>query len=572
MDDPVGRVIASTNRSPAKTQWYRRPQMVEQRAEVSGGPGSQMSNISQHQSVTQLSTVRVYFDLRIFQERSDSDPLAPTWEPVNAPLQLGAGHRYRIRVTPSPNQTMSQRVVQYPVTVIQTMDMYLQSSQSISAFSLSEVRGTIKPEEIEQFEHDFLLTIQPECPVAILFLELIYEENSNIKIATRLPIELKGNYNEVDAKLWERVGIDDSIRPPSSMALLHIEAVEQGRLRLSCWNRRPLPNRPDFLEPIDQPELGLDSLMGDTNDSQAIQDVIDHIRDFFTMGIPELSAWFSEMIQQHRGQCCIVIVDETAANVPWEMLEVDEGKFLGAQVDVVRWTQAQYLKLRAILQLHDKEQHTGTLLAYVNAKDRAHAHHECPVLAHLTPRIYESEEEMRPYLTPQELPKIGLIYLRYRGSFIYGNEPQQIRQAISNPYGKPVKIRFEQVQALVGKRPMVFVNACHSARLYGNNSYGLVRILLARFASGYIGTIGSVEPSYAARVAHSILHNVSSTDDEVVLTELLRRLRQLVADRYTSNSALLENKLEFVYTFMYVYYGNPYARLRLMDASNGDTQ
>ena len=311
--------------------------------------------------------------------------------------------------------------------------------------------------------------------------------------------------------------------------------------------------------------------MRDSDDLQAAQALIDRIHDFFALTISELSSWFSEMFQQHKEQCCIIIVDETAANVPWEMLEIDEGKFLGAQVGVVRWTQAQYLNMRSMLKLHDKEQHSGELLVYVSAKDREHTRLECPTLARLTTRIYETEDEMKSNLTHQEITKLGMVYLRYRGSFIYGNETQQILQTISNPYGEPVKIRFEQVQALSEKRPVVFVNACFSARLYGNKAYGLVRILLAKFAGGYIGAIGPVEPIYASRMADRILSSVNATDD-VMLTELLRKLRQQVADHYTLNSTLYSNQLEFLYTFLYVYFGNPYARLRLIEAPSRDMQ
>lgn len=170
MGDPVSRAITSTNRSPAKAKWHHRSQVVKQNAHVSGGADSEISNISQEQIVNLQVPFPVFFDLRVFQELQDSESLSPFWEPMNLPIKLAAGQHYQIRVTTSPNRAMSQGTVQHPVMVTQAMDVYLQTSQSISATTLSDVKGVVKPEEIEQFEHDFLLTIHPECPIVSLFL------------------------------------------------------------------------------------------------------------------------------------------------------------------------------------------------------------------------------------------------------------------------------------------------------------------------------------------------------------------------------------------------------------------
>lgn len=574
MADPVAEIISGANRNPAKARWRHRTRVWQQNIEA--GSYSTIAGNVQNQSITETGPLQVYFDLQLFQEQPGGDTLHPGWQPMKAPLQLETGRRYRVQVTTSPNENNAiQQMFQDLVTVNLDMNMFLRTSDVIPSLSLSNVNATIvaDEEEVENFRHDFLLTVDSDCPVARLFLELVYEENSNEKIATRLPIELKGDYNEIDTTLWERVGIDSSVRPPETMALLHIETSESGKIRLTCWNRRNIPNRPDALPAIELPQIKLDSIAQFVNDPTNVQDIIDTIHDFFAIDVPQLAEWFFQMIQRHRENCCIVIVDETPANVPWEMLEIEDGEYLGAHAAVVRWTHAQYLSLRAMLQMQDKEQHIGKLLAYVTPEDQEHALH-CPILSQLASKSCPSEEELKVYLSPQELPKVGLVYLGHTGSFIYGNEPDQLRQNFYNRYGDPVKLRFDRVQAPSGKGPVVFVNASYSARILwaADKPYGLLKVLLAKFAAGYIGTLSAVEPQYAARYAQDILNDVNSSSDCVVLSDLLRLRRNEAATRYTMNPALLTNKLEFLYAFLYVYYGNPFAQLCLTDESHGNTQ
>ena len=117
----------------------------------------------------------------------------------------------------------------------------------------------------------------------------------------------------------------------------------------------------------------------------------------------------------------------------------------------------------------------------------------------------------------------------------------------------------------------VFLNACESVRITGNyRTYrsSFVEGFLTNGARGFIGTLATVDVQTASENARFILARLTNGED-IRIAEALRLLRAEAV------SALLETRLlpkgarkkELVYrvldSFMYVYYGDPLAHLRL---------
>ena len=95
MNHPIGQVLSSVNRSPAKTRWYHRKRVYEQN--IRGGPNSTLTENVQSQSFTYSDPLQVYFDLQIFQELPSNDSAHLLWEPMKGQLQLEANKRRTIR-------------------------------------------------------------------------------------------------------------------------------------------------------------------------------------------------------------------------------------------------------------------------------------------------------------------------------------------------------------------------------------------------------------------------------------------------------------------------------------------
>ncbi len=117
---------------------------------------------------------------------------------------------------------------------------------------------------------------------------------------------------------------------------------------------------------------------------------------------------------------------------------------------------------------------------------------------------------------------------------------------------------------------MVFLNACHAARLLwdpriNRDVYGFARAFMQGGADVVIGPTGFVETGLAGRIAAAVVDQVTGQPSQS-LAAALTRVRAKIAQRVAGIRRPAEADLkELVYTFMYVCYGNPYATLELTD-------
>ena len=117
-------------------------------------------------------------------------------------------------------------------------------------------------------------------------------------------------------------------------------------------------------------------------------------------------------------------------------------------------------------------------------------------------------------------------------------------------------------------RPVVFVNATHSADLVLDQGeyYGLPECWLRWCASGYIGLLGPHHSRYATAIAEQLFQ--ASVIDNLRPAAALQRIRAQVSQEFAdcATSEYSEYQEKFLYTFMYVYYGNPLAQFILHSA------
>jgi hypothetical protein len=89
------------------------------------------------------------------------------------------------------------------------------------------------------------------------------------------------------------------------------------------------------------------------------------------------------------------------------------------------------------------------------------------------------------------------------------------------------------------RRPILFLNMCHSAALAPSMTSGLVRLFLDRDAAAIIGTESPMTPVFAHAFGNEVLNNLFRGDD--IGTALWRARRHFLADN-------IRNPLGFVYT------------------------
>jgi hypothetical protein len=99
---------------------------------------------------------------------------------------------------------------------------------------------------------------------------------------------------------------------------------------------------------------------------------------------------------------------------------------------------------------------------------------------------------------------------------------------------------------------------------------------LSREASGVVAALGQVNVEHATRMATQLLQQSRATPSSLDFTrdganprqlprlsQLLRDARHAVANEITTHDPQEDSWLRFVYTFMYVYYGNPNLTLQI---------
>ena len=262
----------------------------------------------------------------------------------------------------------------------------------------------------------------------------------------------------------------------------------------------------------------------------------------------------------------LIIWDNTGLATPWELLWIkdDQGGdlpagWLGGLVPVVRWT--------TIYPPGNSENSyftgppaecLGEIAAYIGSDTMRRDLTALRRSGFVTE--FSADELLDRLSTPT--PGLGLVYVAAHGR----NSRIVTEQQIGGLW--LTSLSPDPLPGLQASRSLVFLNACHSAALVDdkimNDSLlrGFVQAFIQQGATAVIGTTGAVGDQRARQVAAEVLDGLAS-DDRPHVAVVLRDARARASAGVTSRTRDSQVLLPFLYTYMYVCYGNARTSVRL---------
>lgn len=508
----------------------------------------------------------IYFDLELLIETPNGivSRRGLDAEGADAP-KMQPGSIYRVVVWASADPAMGQK----PVQIVSTTKMGLSHNGPPGA-KIPDPFCDIDPPDpiqccVKEFRvHEFEVQVTDPCESGNFTLSLFYcdEKRSQPTKAASLKVALDGTVERF--KRTCQVALGASL--PERTAILHVE-IEKTSFRLTGSSSFNKPRRIVSFEP--PPDVKLADFVEEKVHPKTVRDTM---RDFSAHLPHRLQSWLSKLEEKYDNQLHLIIVDHTASDFPWEMIELQDNRYLGAMWIVVRWIPVSFYG--EVRNLHiSEEKYSGRVVAYLEheeltktAQGQQALAQEYEALNKLSTQYHETAEILVGAL--EKLTQgVGLVYLGCHGIFTYGEIHKSLIGTLHNPSGQVPHVAFDSIPKIPEEiRPIFFVNACHSARLTRNalGIFGLPDILLSRIARGYIGTLGPVGSKHAANIAKHIL-DAASVEDGAQIAEVLRQLRAKAVNRlvHISENATLDDWLMLLYSFMYIYYGNPLTQLQL---------
>jgi CHAT domain-containing protein len=398
------------------------------------------------------------------------------------------------------------------------------------------------------------------------FIEVAWRERDarSYKVCQSRAVQVEGEFlpwSPQDAATWN---VDPSATPPEHMAFLYVRAQElSGPLHLRGWSRMQKLEDHE----VERPNLSLASF---TRENRASENIVLRVRSFSSQRISELSGWLHTLLEYYP-DLLLVIDDSTGAEIPWEMIRLRNG-YLGAEAEVVRWAQIKEYELIK-LEL-DEKVCSGHAVGFLDSFSATSGADEAEAFKELGATSLGSLGA----IISTSLKEVSLVYLACHGAVAYPeNEAQRYQALFTTTRPKHLRILdldLERLERRSPRVPAVFVNACHSGRLLGeaNSLFGLPAAFLRKVADGYIGTLGEVSDMQAKRIGARVLRAFRENTSGVRLSELLRQLRREAADALDPLRTDPEHWQPFLFTFMYVYYGNPFIRVSLLKGEAPDKE
>lgn len=278
----------------------------------------------------------------------------------------------------------------------------------------------------------------------------------------------------------------------------------------------------------------------------------------------EITGWINALRVAVGDALRLVVWDDTGFEIPWELLWLPESApggltkgWLGALLPVVRWTTI----------------HATSAVSLSYSDSACDAYGE--LVAYLVKEMAGDEEVLRRFSTVNSTdsvglvlrmrvtaPSIGLVYVASHGAA----EATVVRRRLGDL--RLVSVSGDTLDGLSSSRSLVFLNACHSGRLFldphlGDSLLrGFAQAFLNQGASAVIGTSGEVETGRARHVARELLEAMTGAGRPSVAVAL-RDIRARAAAGVPVDTDDQRVLLPFLTTFMYVCYGNAHTTLTL---------
>lgn len=530
-----------------------------------------------HRSVAQIipqiqpisSFSRLYFRMALFELLPAEDgKLGEDRRLVDA---IEAGRTYTLQVVADPDS--DRRTSEYPVTLISDLELFVQCRHGL-------VHTAMEPCLVRQTD---ALATTCEFPVEVdigynteaVTIELSYRRAGSCHPVTPISrLELIGK----DAWLQEHspnhhVVLDESIQ--ENVRILHVSPKSQTTLHVRSYWDEGFELDEIIVKPAESPVRFM-------RKAHRPQDIIDRIRERSADNPVNFESWLKRHFGKYAGRFCLIILDASDEyDMAWELVhicvewkgETNTGKVqweevpIGALFPIVRWIpELQYHGDNLTLTVSETIV-SGEVIAYLDPQSTTHIDVEKQMLAQFGAQALDTIEAFKGSIE-EHLTNPALIYLGCHGQIIVDNDREQEfllgslsaeqQFSIFNLAG----LRYRNPR---GPRPLAIVNACHSAYTVRKEAirYGLPITLLRRLARDFLGTIGWVDSSFAARFARALLAEAGG-EGGISIALMLKDKRAMAFEQARLRKHDPQAWFDYLYTFMYVYYGNPYTYLRLL--------
>ena len=217
----------------------------------------------------------------------------------------------------------------------------------------------------------------------------------------------------------------------------------------------------------------------------------------------------------------------------------------------------------------------GEIVAYLNTKELENVKKEEDVIIKYKNKLHKNINDFLTDLDSRQ-EQVSLIFIASHG--FYGKDDKETSFGQDDNDEQKIslmQLRSYDLKFLTKFSTIVFMNACHSGRLYldsdniTNPNYetgksylsGFPIFFLEKGAKGVVGTLDSIDDEYAFQVSNYFFQEYQDNPSLSVAT-ILRNIRKNVVKKYIDNKH--ENAPLFLHTFMYIYYGNPMTTLEII--------
>ncbi len=380
------------------------------------------------------------------------------------------------------------------------------------------------------------------------------------------------------SSLSESFGIKLDGKFDGKFAFLEVEDHTNNNIIIRCRHGSLKIGEQLDTDPIPAPEISFDKII-----NLNLEGTLGIMRMFSQKNsqAKKIRGWLLKLQERQHNFSYLIINDRTTFEIPWEMLELKNNDYLGASLVTVRWqdiTNPEDLDdVNGLINLEVVEKKCyGKIVAYLNTQDLPSVEQEKEILEVFNPTIYDNVRNFFDDLD-QVNSEVSLVFIASHGFFDkdlsqskLGEEDERQRISVYDLY----KYDFNFFK----KGSIVFMNACNSGRLQQNDTLkindtnpttgreypiGFSTFFLEKGAEGVIGTLCKVDDKYAAKISRNFFQEYQKYPHLSVAT-ILKNLRQKAANEYQGQKSNYENTYLFIFTFMYIYYGNPMAKLELM--------
>lgn len=514
----------------------------------------------------------IYFGLEIIDETGNNVAVGESnldIGPKTPGLELNKRYRVRVKVgTDRPGIALP-----YPLR----HDVELMVGISAGGYDGIEMpvnRCPLPYDSADRFTRDFDLRLLPDCRRrSVTFTVLVIGDTGLSRPLAEQDVMLEG-IPRPPAKPFKKAGLNPESRYPPTVGFLIFQEKNGKSISATCFNESS--PTPEVKLLFAKPQFGKSAQF--PKDAKELEEYVGQFLEYARRNdkVKVIREWLEALVGLHRDQLIIIIIDLTGDNLPWELLELDglgQDQFLGALAPVVRRLPSQDWE-------YVDSHYQGTGLGYVDPELRR-ATQKRKALSDAGVNLFDSFDELKHRLLGPGIGDSALVFLDCHGSFTYTirklTHKRELALGTSLAGQRITVLDMENLLAHSGERALFVANACHSAKLIKDASglYGLPEVLLDKCAGGYIGTFGPVDERPALDMCHHFTHEIHALPGGLHAASFLRRLRRKAANEYSAHRGhpdVNQFHLAFIYTFMYVYFGDPLARWSLQGQSDIGSQ